>query len=157
MWGVALVALVALVAGAVACSSDDGGGDDESGGTTATTVADADPVDYSTRGPYAVGEVDLELDADHQVAVFYPVDRDSVGDDAEAYSYAGDDLFGPEIVSLLPGALGRVSPASTNAIHCLIVTEAVTTSNSSSRTRRISSITSPAGTRTRTTCWPRYV
>ena len=114
MWGVALVALVALVAGAVACSSDDGGGDDESGGTTATTVADADPVDYSTRGPYAVGEVDLELDADHQVAVFYPVDRDAVGDDAEAYSYAGDDLFGPEIVSLLPGALaGEVTAPGT--------------------------------------------
>ena len=110
---VVVLAVAALGLGAVACSSDDGG-DEAADGSTTTTVEAADPVDYSSRGPYAVGEVDLQLDDDHQIAVFYPVDRDAVGDDATPYSYSGDDIFGPQIVSLLPGALaGEVTPPET--------------------------------------------
>lgn len=107
-----VLAVVVLVAGAAACGSDggDGGGDDAA---ATTTTAAAAPVDYATRGPYAVGEVDLQLDEDHAVAVFYPVDRDAV-DGATPYSYSGDDIFGPQIVSLLPGALsGEVTPPDT--------------------------------------------
>ena len=113
---VMVVAVAALGVGAVSCiSSDGGGGDDAAGGdATTTTIEAADPVDFATRGPYAVGEVDLQLDDDHQVAVFYPVDRDAVADDATPYSYAGEDIFGPQIVSLLPGALsGEVVPPDT--------------------------------------------
>ncbi len=96
---------------AVACSSSGGGADDAASTTTTEAAA---PVDYSDRGPYAVGEVDLELDADHQIAVFYPVDRDSLADDAEPYTYSGEDIFGPEIVDLLPGALaGEIAPPDT--------------------------------------------
>ena len=107
-----VLAVVALAGGAVACGSDggDGGGDEAA---TTTTVA-VPPVDYSSRGPYAVGEVDLQLDPDHAVAVFYPVDRDAVPDDAAPYSYSGEDIFGPDIVALLPGALsGEVTPPDT--------------------------------------------
>lgn len=107
-----VLAVAALVAGAAACGSDggDGGGDD----AATTTTAAAAPIDYSSRGPYAVGEVDLQLDEDHAVAVFYPVDRDAVADDATPYSYSGEDIFGPDIVSILPGALaGEITPPDT--------------------------------------------
>lgn len=104
---VGAVVLAVLVAGAAACGSDDGGDD------AATTTAAADPVDYGTRGPYAVGEVDLQLDEDHTVAVFYPVDREAA-EGAEPYTYSGEDILGPEIVSLLPGALaGEIAPPDT--------------------------------------------
>lgn len=110
-WGaVAAVAVVAVACG----SSGGGGGSDDAAPTTTTTTETAAPVDYSNRGPYAVGEVDLELDADHQIAVFYPVDRDSLADDATPYTYSGEDIFGPEIVDLLPGALaGEIAPPDT--------------------------------------------
>ncbi len=64
------------------------------------------PSSFSGRGPYAVGEVDLALDDDHQVAVFYPVDPDAVPADAEPYSYSGDTIFGPD--DLEPPARGSV-------------------------------------------------
>ena len=111
---VVVLAVAALGMGAVACSSDDGGGDESADGATTTTIEAADPVDYATRGPYAVGEVDLQLDDEHQIAVFYPVDRDAVPDGASPYSYSGEDIFGPQIVNLLPGALsGEVVPPDT--------------------------------------------
>ncbi len=108
---VGAVVLGVLAVGAAACGSDDGGGGE---GAATTTTAVAEPVDYATRGPYAVGEVDLQLDEDHAVAVFYPVDRDAVADDATPYSYSGEDILGPEVVSLLPGALaGEIAPPDT--------------------------------------------
>lgn len=109
-----MLAAAMVVMGVAACSSDSGGDEASGDGATTTTIEAAPPVDYSTRGPYAVGEVDLELDDDHQVAVFYPVDRDAVADDATPYSYAGEDIFGPDIVELLPGALaGSITPPDT--------------------------------------------
>lgn len=105
--------LLALLAAAlavplVAC------GDDGGAGTTTTTVTEAAPADYSARGPYAVGELELHLDPDHLVVVLYPVDPGSVTDDAEPYSYSGADLFDASIVSLLPDALaGEVAPPDT--------------------------------------------
>lgn len=103
-----LVVVTALGVLAAACT-DDGGGD---GGSTAE--ATAEPTSYAERGPYAVGEIDLEVDPDHQVAVFYPVDPGAVAADAEAYSYSGDSIFGPEISSVLPGALSAtITPADT--------------------------------------------
>jgi len=107
---VGAVVLSVLVVAAAACGSEGGEGGDDA---ATTTTAVAEPVDYATRGPYAVGEVDLQLDEDHTVAVFYPVDREAA-EGAEPYSYAGEDIFGPEIVSLLPGALsGEITPPDT--------------------------------------------
>ncbi len=70
--------LLALLA--AACGGDDGAGDDEATEATAPPAtfappSDAEPADFSGRGPYAVGQIDLQLDPEHQVAVFYPVDR----------------------------------------------------------------------------------
>ena len=108
--GAAVLAVVAVLTAACGSGSDDAG----PGGGAASTIPAADPVDYSARGPYAVGEVDLELDPDHKIAVFYPVDRDALPDDATPYTYSGEEILGPEIVDLLPGALaGEISPPDT--------------------------------------------
>ena len=104
-----VVLSVALVG--AACSSDDGGG---SSSAPSTTDAPAVPIDFSGRGPYAVGQVDLHLDDDHVVVVFYPVEADAVPEDAEAYSYSGTDVLAPEISAILPGSLsGEVAPDNT--------------------------------------------
>ncbi|MFA9563591.1 MAG: alpha/beta hydrolase family protein [Acidimicrobiales bacterium] len=82
--------------------------------TSVAPVPEAEAADFSGRGPYSVGQVDLQLDADHVVAVFYPVDPDAVTPDAEAYSYSGVDILDPAISAILPGSLsGEVSPADT--------------------------------------------
>ena len=96
-----LAALLLLVA---ACS-DDGGDDggDAAEDATTTTAPAAAPEDFSGRGPYSVGEVDLQLDADHQVAVFYPIDE--APEEGRPYTYSGESIFGPTISNLLPGAL----------------------------------------------------
>ena len=76
------VLLIALALVAAAACSDDGGGDAATETTappaTFAPASDAEPADFSGRGPYAVGEIDLQLDPDHLVAVFYPVDRSTV-------------------------------------------------------------------------------
>ncbi len=121
----ALVLALALVG--AACSDSDTAENEaapttEAGATstsiaTTTTVApvpEAEPADFSGRGPYAVGQVDLQLDPDHLVAVFYPVDADAVPADAEPYSYRGEDILDPAISAILPGSLsGEVAPADT--------------------------------------------
>jgi predicted dienelactone hydrolase len=112
------VLALALVLACVACSDDGAGGDGDAAATTTEATfappSDAEPEDFSGRGPYAVGQVDLQLDADHVVAVFYPVDADAVPADAEAYAYSGEDVLAPEISALLPGSLsGTVAPADT--------------------------------------------
>ena len=112
------VLLIALALGVAAACSDDGG-DDTATETTAppatfAPASDAEPADFSGRGPYAVGEIDLQLDPDHLVAVFYPVDRDTVTPDAEAYTYSGGDILDPTIAAILPDALsGEVAPPDT--------------------------------------------
>jgi dienelactone hydrolase len=100
------VLLSALLLLVVAACSDGGDDGDSGGGATddgATEEVEAEPADFSGRGPYAVGEIDLALDADHQVAVFYPVE--DVPDETTPYTYSGDSIFGPQIANLLPGAL----------------------------------------------------
>jgi len=117
-----LLAALVLSIGLVACSGDDGGesggaGDTAEESAPAATFAppsDAEPADFSGRGPYAVGQIDLQLDPEHLVAVFYPVDADAVPADAEPYSYSGEDILDPTISALLPGSLsGEVAPADT--------------------------------------------
>ena len=104
------VTVVATFGILVAACGDDGG----SGGAGSDAEVTVEPADFSGRGPYAVGEIDLELDDGNQLAVFYPVDRAAVDDEAEPYSYSGETIFGPEISSLLPGALSdTVSPEDT--------------------------------------------
>ncbi len=113
----ALVVCLALVA--FSCGGDDAEpASDESGATpSGETPADepaAEPADFSGRGPYAVGQIDLLLDDEHVVAVFYPVEPDAVTSDAQPYSYSGEDVLDPSITSLLPGSLsGEVAPADT--------------------------------------------
>jgi pimeloyl-ACP methyl ester carboxylesterase len=98
-----LVVLLAALALLASACGDDG-----------SSSQKADPVSYAERGPYAVGELELELDPEHKVAVFYPVDPAEVTADAEPYSYSGDDLFEPAIVDLLPGSLaGTIAPDDT--------------------------------------------
>ena len=113
-----LALAVTAALGAAACSDDGDAADgDQAAPTTEATFApasDAEPADFSGRGPYAVGQVDLQLDADHVVAVFYPVDPGAVTPDAEAYSYSGEDILDPTISAILPGALsGTVAPPDT--------------------------------------------
>jgi predicted dienelactone hydrolase len=110
-----LVLLVAFAVVAAAC------GDDEEGeADPATSTPDggeeeaAEPADFSGRGPYAVGQVDLQLASGPVVAVFYPVEPEAVPADAEPYAYSGEDVLDPAISALLPTALsGEVAPADT--------------------------------------------
>jgi dienelactone hydrolase len=82
--------------------------------TSVAPVPEAEPADFSGRGPYSVGQVDLQLDDDHVVAVFYPVEPDAVTPDAQPYAYSGVDILDPAISAILPGSLsGEVSPADT--------------------------------------------
>ena len=113
---VSLVLLLALAVMAAACGDDDGGGagpapaDADGGGEEEI----AEPTDFSDRGPFAVGQVDLRLDSGPVVAVFYPADPDAVPADAEPYAYSGEDVLDPAISALLPEALsGEVAPADT--------------------------------------------
>lgn len=105
----ALCLLFTLALVTAACS-----GEEAPPAATFAPPSDAEPADFSGRGPYAVGQVDLQLDADHPVAVFYPVDPDAVTPDAEPYSYSGAEILDPTIAALLPGSLsGEVAPADT--------------------------------------------
>ena len=100
---VLLSSLLLLLVAACSDGDDAGGSGGGATGNGAPEEVEAEPADFSGRGPYQVGEIDLQLDADHQVAVFYPVDE--VPADAEPYTYSGDTIFGPAISNLLPGAL----------------------------------------------------
>ena len=121
---------VALLAVACSDSDSDSDSDDAASLTTTTEVSasststaptttvssrsDAEAADFSGRGPYAVGQVDLQLDPDHLVAVFYPVEPDAVTPDAEPYTYSGEDILDPAISAILPGSLsGEVRPPDT--------------------------------------------
>ena len=126
--GLVLPLVLAVALAGAACSDSDtaeveAAATTEAGPTstsiapTTTTVAppsEAEAADFSGRGPYAVGQVDLQLDPEHLVAVFYPVDADAVPSDAEPYSYSGEDILDPAISAILPGSLsGEVVPADT--------------------------------------------
>ena len=117
-----LALLLVLAVVAAACGDD--GGDagpapaDDGGGAEQEV---AEPADFSERGPYSVGQVDLQLDSGPVVAVFYPADPAAVPDEAEPYAYSGEDVLDPAISALLPEALYTCStsnPASLAARHC---------------------------------------
>src|SRR3546814_8607211 len=80
--------LIALGMLAAACSDDPDDESVEGPTTSADESADepVEPVDFSGRGPYAVGTVDLQVGSEHTIAVFYPVDPADVAADAEPYS-----------------------------------------------------------------------
>jgi len=110
-----LALLLALALMAAACGDDDG--DDAGPAATDEDGAeeqDAEPADFSGRGPFAVGQVDLQLPSGPVVAVFYPADPEAVPADATPYAYSGEDVLDPAISALLPAALsGEVAPADT--------------------------------------------
>src|SRR3546814_17952538 len=87
--------------------------------TSADESADdpVEPVDFSGRGPYAVGTVDLQVGSEHTIAVFYPVDPADVAADAEPYSYDGEDVLDPAIAALLPAALSDRKSTRLNSSH----------------------------------------
>lgn len=97
--------LVALVL-AGACSDGESGtsGSETTATTAATSTTEAvEPTSYATRGPHPVGQLDLQLDPEHRVAVFYPA-ADPVPDAAQPYSYSGLEIFGEELAGVLPAA-----------------------------------------------------
>lgn len=109
-----LVAPALLAAGCGGDGGDEGRGADGTTESTDAAPVDVEPVDLSGRGPYAVGQIDLQFDAEHTIAVFYPVDADAVPAGAEPYSYSGEDVLDPAISALLPASLsGRVAPDDT--------------------------------------------
>lgn len=95
------VGVVALALGLVAS----GCGDDIDDAATTDTTAVAAPQDFSGRGPYAVGVVELSLDATRPVLVFYPVDRDGLPGDAEPFAYTPKETWGSLAAAFPPGTL----------------------------------------------------
>src|SRR3546814_12824450 len=93
--------LIALGMLAAACSDDPDDESVEGPTTSADESADepVEPVDFSGRGPYAVGTVDLQVGSEHTIAVFYPVDPAAVAADPAPSSYAGKALPSPENAS----------------------------------------------------------
>jgi predicted dienelactone hydrolase len=83
----ALGATVLLVVAASACAADD---NDMS--APDPTSAPTEAVDFSVRGPFAVGVT--ELDAEPPVLVCYPADRGAVPEDAVAFRYTAEDHWG---------------------------------------------------------------
>lgn len=109
----ALVLPLALVA--VACGDDDAGDDRAADGRDTTTTAEArvEPTSFAERGPHPVGQIDLETADGVRMAVFYPAAAD-LPEDAEPYTYSGEDVLDPAIAAVLPDALaGEVAPADT--------------------------------------------
>jgi predicted dienelactone hydrolase len=83
----ALGAAALIVVAAAACSADD----DEMSAPD-TTSAPPEAVDFSVRGPFAVGVT--ELDGDPPVLVLYPADRDAVPEGAARFRYTAEDHWG---------------------------------------------------------------
>jgi predicted dienelactone hydrolase len=105
-----LTLVLALAVSGAACGDDDAGAPASDGPVEEAS----EPADFSGRGPYAVGQVDLQLASGPTVAVFYPAEPDAVPADAEPYAYSGEDVLDPAIAALLPEALsGEVAPADT--------------------------------------------
>src|SRR3546814_699699 len=112
------IAAPLIARGMLAAAGSDDPDDESVEGPTTSADESADepvePVDFSGRGPYAVGTVDLQVGSEHTIAVFYPVDPADVAADAEPYSYDGEDVLDPAIAALLPAALsGEVAPEDT--------------------------------------------
>jgi Platelet-activating factor acetylhydrolase, isoform II len=63
------------------------------------------PQNFSSRGPYAVGVTQLQLDTGASVLVFYPVDRHTVSADAVQYEYTPEEIWGPLAAAFPPGSL----------------------------------------------------
>ncbi|MFP5257063.1 MAG: alpha/beta hydrolase family protein [Acidimicrobiia bacterium] len=105
-----LTLVLALAVSGAACGDDDAGAPASDGPVEEAS----EPADFSGRGPYAVGQVDLQLASGPTVAVFYPAEPDAVPAGAEPYAYSGEDVLDPAIAALLPEALsGEVAPADT--------------------------------------------
>jgi predicted dienelactone hydrolase len=84
----ALGAVLVLVVAASAC-----GGDDDDTSAPETTSEPVEAVDFSVRGPFAVGVTELE--GELPVLVFYPADRDTVPEGAVVFRYTAEDHWGP--------------------------------------------------------------
>lgn len=105
--------VLALALTGAACG-DDGGGEGPAEVEDRVEGEAAEPVEFSGRGPYAVGQVDLQLASGPTVAVFYPVEPEEVPPGAKPYAYSGEDVLDPAVSALLPPSLsGEVAPADT--------------------------------------------
>jgi dienelactone hydrolase len=92
----ALGAVLVLVVAASAC-----GGDDDDTSAPETTSEPVEAVDFSVRGPFAVGVTDL--DGEPPVLVFYPAERDAVPSDAARLTY-GVEQMAPGGIDAFPFA-----------------------------------------------------
>lgn len=111
---------------AAGCSSDDEGSAGESGTTTeaeATTTTSADDagaseqlIEWSERGPYGVGSVQLSLDDGRRIVVWYPA-TDGAGTEEPTNTFDIVSLLNPELQAQVPADF-RVQypvPAKTGA------------------------------------------
>jgi dienelactone hydrolase len=94
---VALGATLLIVVAASGC-----GGDDDETSAPDVTSGSVEVVDFSLRGPFAVGVT--ELSGEPPVLVFYPADRDAVPDDAVTFRYTAEDHWG-QFVGILTDEL----------------------------------------------------
>lgn len=100
--GSLVLALVLAGCGSDSESSDQSSDTTAAADATTTSAAAAEPVSYAERGPYSVGTLDLEVDPEHKLMVFYPLDAAPA--DGVAFTYSGAEIFGDEIAQVLPGA-----------------------------------------------------
>jgi pimeloyl-ACP methyl ester carboxylesterase len=85
-----------LLVATSACS-----GDNDEMSAPDTTSAPPEAVDFSVRGPFAVGVT--ELDGDPPVLVFYPSDRDAVPSEAKEFTYTSEQMA-PGAIDAFPFA-----------------------------------------------------
>ncbi|MCB0964193.1 MAG: dienelactone hydrolase family protein [Acidimicrobiales bacterium] len=98
----ALLAVVALAAGA--CSSDDGGSEAGDGATT-TAPADATAADpaYAGPGPHEVGVTTVALEDGRRTVIWYPAADDATDAPFETFDIAS--LLSPELQGQIPAEL----------------------------------------------------
>ncbi len=69
----------------------------------------AEARDFSKRGPYSVGVVEVHLDAAHPALILYPVDRDAVPATARQYRYTPHEVWGSLAAAFPKGSLQTTS------------------------------------------------
>lgn len=65
----------------------------------------ATPLNFSVRGPHAVGATRLAIDAQRPVEVFYPADPAQVPAKAAPYRYTPEETWGSLLAALPPGTV----------------------------------------------------
>lgn len=88
----------ALIAGAAAC-----------GGSSSSSKSEAQPIDFSKPGPYAVGITTFDL-GDRIAYVFYPADPARLNEGTKVSSYSSGDAFPAALRAAIPKELVQEVP-----------------------------------------------